>query len=170
MNNWYIIPSGFCLHTNFALTSKAIEGIYTKAITRTYTDTGAKGRILGMSIGTAGNYSYAYDAYGRLNTLTTSAGNFTYAPLANSNLPGTVTRPNNVNTTWSYETNRDLVTAVANGNLSTYSYVNDVLGRRQSMAKSGSLFNPTETLSYAYNDRSEVTGASSDVNPNFRYK
>ena len=132
-------------------------------------DTGAKGRILGMSIGAAGNYSYAYDAYGRLNTIATSAGNFGYTPLANSELPGTLTRPNNVNTAWSYETHRDLVTGVANGTLSMYSYVNDALGRRQSMAKSGSLFNPTETLSYAYNDRSEVTGASSDVNQNYSY-
>ena len=37
-------------------------------------------------------------------------------------------RPNGVNTAWSYEANRDLVTQVANGSVSTYGYTNDALG------------------------------------------
>ena len=69
-------------------------------------------------------------------------------------------------TTWSYEANRDLVSSIENklNNtvISNYAYTNDALGRRTVMTRSGSVFTAGDTLSYSYNDRSEVTGATSN--------
>ena len=131
---------------------------------------GMKGRLTAMSIGDTPLASYSYDAAGRVSGI----NNVSFGYLANSNLLSTVTRPNNVNTTWSYEANRNLVTAVENklNNtvISNYAYTNDALGRRTAMARSGSLFTAGDTLSYSYNDRSEVTGANSNAtNSNYNY-
>lgn len=93
-----------------------------------------------MSIGDTALASYSYDAVGRVSGI----NNVSFGYLANSNLLSTVTRPNNVNTTWSYEANRNLVTGVENklNNtvISNYAYTNDALGRRTAMARSGSVF------------------------------
>ena len=78
-------------------------------------------------------------------------------------------RPNGVNTAWSYEANRDLVTQVANGSVSTYGYMNDALGRRTSMSQGGSVFAVPDILTYGYNDRSEVISAQSNVDENYAY-
>lgn len=123
-----------------------------------------------MSIGDTPLASYSYDALGRVSGI----NNVSFGYLANSSLLATVTRPNNVNTTWSYEANRNLVTAVENklNNtvISNYAYTNDALGRRTAMARSGSVFTAGDTLSYSYNDRSEVTGATSNAaNTTYNY-
>ncbi len=80
-----------------------------------------------------------------------------------------MTRPNGITTTWSYETNRDLITRVQNGTISAYGYVNDAVGRRTSMSRSGSAYANPDTISYTYNDRSELTGASSNVDTTYSY-
>ena len=80
-----------------------------------------------------------------------------------------VPRPNGITTTWSYEQNRDLVTQVQNGTVSTYGYVNDAIGRRTSMSHSGSAYANPDTIAYTYNDRSELTGASSNVDATYSY-
>ena len=41
--------------------------------------------------------------------------------------------------------------------------VNDAIGRRTSMSRSGSAYATPDTISYTYNDRSELTGAVSNV-------
>ena len=116
-----------------------------------------------MSIGETPLASYSYDAVGRVAGI----NNVAFGYLANGNLLSTVTRPNNVNTTWSYEANRNLVTAVENKLentvISNYGYTNDLLGRRTEMIRSGTVFAAGDTLSYSYNDRSEVTGANSNA-------
>ena len=80
-----------------------------------------------------------------------------------------MTRPNGVTTTWSYEQYRDLVTQVQNGTVSTYGYVNDAIGRRTSMSRSGSAYATSDVISYTYNDRSELTGAVSNVDTTYSY-
>jgi RHS repeat-associated protein len=159
----------FAYNETFDLTSEAISGIYNKTLTRTYTANGTKGRVLDMSIGGENNYTYSYDQYGQLNQITTPAGNFNYNRLVNSNLISQMTRPNNITTTWNHEVNRDLLTQVANGTVSIFVYSNDVLGRRTTMSRSGSAFTQSDVLSYTYNDRSEVTGASSNVDQAYNY-
>ena len=74
-----------------------------------------------------------------------------------------------MNTAWSYEANRDLVTQVANGSVSTYGYTNDALGRRTSMSRGGSVFTVPDILTYGYNDRSEVISAQSNADENYAY-
>ena len=153
----------FAYNADFDLTSEIIDGIYNKVLNRTYSTNGTKGRLTAISIGDTPLASYSYDAVGRVSDI----NNVSFGYLANSSLLATVTRPNNVNTTWSYEANRNLVTGVENklNNtvISNYAYTNDALGRRTAMARSGSVFTTAgDTLSYSYNDRSEVTGATSN--------
>ena len=154
----------FAYNSTFDLIKETINGIYSREINRSYTNLGMRGRILGMSIGEVQNYTYAYDDYGRINKIATPAGNFNYTYLANSNLVSQMIYPNGVTTTWSYESNRNLITQVQNGTISTFSYTNNAIGNRSSVNRSGSAFTTPDTLSYTYNNRSEIIGAVSDEN------
>lgn len=159
----------FAYNDTFGLISETINGIYNKVINRSYTATGAKGKVLGMSIGNIQNYAYAYDTYGRLNQITTPAGDFNYTRLTDSDLVAQMTRPNGIITTYAYEPHRDLITEVNNGGISIFGYTNNAIGNRSSMSRSGTAFPTPDTVSYTYNDRSEVTGASSNVDQNYNY-
>ncbi len=154
---------------HLALISETIHGIYNKVIARSYTDTGMKGKVFGMSVDGTPNYSCGYDQYGRLNRITTPAGNFDYTRLPNSDLVSQLARPNGVTTTWSYEPHRDLVTQLANGTISTFDYVNNAIGNRTSMARGGSAFTAPDIISYGYDSRAEVTSAQSNQNSNYNY-
>ena len=143
--------------------SETVTGLYGKTLARAYTSTGFKGRRQGLSVDNVLHYTYGYDAYGRMDRITIPSGSFAYTRLANSGLVSQMTRPNGIATAWSYEPHRDLVTQVQNGTVSTYGYVNDAIGRRTSMSRSGGAHPNPDTISYAYNDRSELTGAQSDV-------
>ena len=149
--------------------SETITGLYGKTLTRAYTSTGFKGRKQGLSIDNVSHYAYGYDTYGRMDRITIPSGSFNYTRLANSDLVSQMTRPNGITTTWSYETNRDLITQVQNGTVSTYGYTNDAIGRRTSMSRSGSAYAAPDTISYTYNDRSELTGAQSNVDTTYSY-
>jgi len=76
--------------------------------------------------------------------------------------------------TVSYEPHRDLVTSVEHQvgqtTLSAYGYSNDAIGRRTAMARSGTAFAAADTISYGYNDRSEVTSAESTLFDGNNYK
>ncbi|MDQ0287997.1 RHS repeat domain-containing protein [Oligosphaera ethanolica] len=149
--------------------SETIVGLYNKTLTRSTTTTGMKGRKLGLAIDGVPNYSYGYDMHGRLNQISTPAGDFDYTRLANSDLVSQMTRPNGVTTTWTYEQSRDLITQVQNGAISTYGYTNDAIGRRTSMSRAGSAHPTPDIITYTYNDRSEVTGAVSNVDASYTY-
>ena len=159
----------FTYNTSFDLIKETINGIYCKEINRTYTTSGMKGRILGMSIGDIPNYIFTYDDYGRINKITTLAGNFNYTRVENSDLVFQMTRPNGVTTSWSYETNRNLISQVKNGTFSTFDYTNNAIGNRSSISRSGSAFITPDTLSFTYNSRGEVTGAASNESVAYNY-
>lgn len=131
------------------------------------------GRYTGMNIGSEYAVNYGYDDYGRMNSVGSGSDMFSYGYLSNSGLVQTITRPGSLSTIFSYENNRDLITAVENkhGNdlVSGYAYLNDAIGRRSSMARSGSAFSTADTLAYGYNDRSEVTSAVSNNISNYNY-
>ncbi len=154
---------------NLTTETETIHGIYNKVITRSYTDTGMKGKVFGMSVDGTPNYSCGYDQYGRLNRIATPAGNFDYTRLPNSDLVSQLARPNGVTTTWSYEPHRDLVTRLANGTISTFDYVNNAIGNRTGMARGGSAFTTPDIISYGYDSRGEVTSAQSNQNSNYNY-
>ena len=149
--------------------SETITGLYGKTLARAYTSTGFKGRRQGLSVDNVSHCTYGYDAYGRMNRITIPSGSFNYTRLANSDLVSQMIRPNGITTTWNYETDRDLITQIQNGTVSTYGYVNDAIGRRTSMSRSGGAHPNPDTVSYAYNDRSELTGASSSVDTAYSY-
>ena len=53
--------------------------------------------------------------------------------------------------------------------ISQYDYTYDAAGRRVACGKSGSAFAQDDTLSYGYNNRSELTNAVAFVDSNYRY-
>lgn len=159
----------FTYNSQFSLISETTQGLYNKAITRNYASSGVKGRFLGIDIDGDSSYTYAYDQYGRFNRVTVPTGNFNYTYLANSDLVSSVSRPNNVTTSFSYESTRNLITKVANGTLSTFNYTNDAVGRRSSVNRSGSAFPAPDTLSYTYDSISELLTAVSNNNSSYNY-
>ncbi len=163
----------FAYNDKMQLTSESINGIYTKVIERSYSTTGYKGRYVGMNIGSEYDVDYGYDGYGRFSTVASGSDSWTYAYLANSNLVESVAYPNDISVVNTYEPHRNLVTSVENKHGSTtiskYDYSNDQLGRRVSMAKSGTAFTASDTISYGYNDRSEVVSAVSANDATYNY-
>ncbi len=159
----------FTYNAQLALQKEAINGIYTKELIHNYATTGMKGRSLGMNIGNVNLYTYGYDQYGRLNQVSTSAGAFNYVYLANSDLIASIGRPNSLTTSYTYDDDRNLLTKIIDGSMSTLTYLNDALGRRTSVSRTGSVFSAPELLSYTYDARSELAGASSNNNASYNY-
>jgi RHS repeat-associated protein len=137
------------------------------------------GRYKGFNIGAEYSVSYGFDSLGRFSNLTNDPNGtnetFTYSYLPNSNLISGISYPNNISVTKSYESNRDLVTSIENSVtsvpsvVSKYDYLNDVLGRRMSVGKSGAAFTLADTIAYGYNDKSEVTSAVATSNTLYNY-
>ena len=125
----------FGYNATFDRISETINGIYNKVLTYDYATAGVKGRYLGFSLDNVSNSTYSYDSYDRLHQIDGFGGAFQYTRLADSGLIENLIRPNGVNSTWSYEAHRNLVTQLTNGSVSTFGYVNDVLGRRTSMSR-----------------------------------
>jgi RHS repeat-associated protein len=152
------------------LDTEIITGLYSKVISKDYETTGMVGRY--KNIETEYDVDCGFDQYGRFSSVTNGTDTFTYGYLTNSNLVSTLTVGDiSVNNT--YETNRNLITSVENKysatTVSKYDYVNDAIGRRTSMAKSGTAFTQSDTISYGYNDRSEVTSATATNDTTYNY-
>ena len=136
------------------------------------------GRPAGLSLDNGYDVTYSYDAKGRFDSVRNGDDTFSYDYLANSNLISTRSTTNSQNsfdalTTFSYESNRNLIDYIENKTnatvISKYDYTNDVLGRRDDVAKSGSAFSQTDIISYGYNDRSEVISALADNDTAYDY-
>jgi RHS repeat-associated protein len=148
-----------------ALTAETQNGM---EIDRT---TDALGRDTGFSLpGSPYAVQYAYDAYGRFHSVTSSitsitsiTSTFTYSYLPNTDLLSGMTASSGFLWTRAYESGRSLITSVENRYgetvISRYDYENDALGRRVSRADSGLAFANPAFDAYSYNGRSEVTGA-----------
>ena len=83
-----------------------------------------------------------------------------------------VVYPNGLTASWAYDANDQLLqvrNAFPTNIISQYDYTYDVAGRRITCAKSGSAFAQNDTLSYGYNEKSELTNAVAAVNTNYRY-
>lgn len=154
----------FVYDGTFDLIKETINGIYSRELKRTYTDTGMKGRPLSLYIGNILNYSYGYDEYGRLNKITTPMGDFNYTRLENSDLVVQMTRPNTVTTTWSYESHRNLITQINNGGISIFDYINNATANRISTTHRGNAFSIPNTITYTYDNRNEIIGANYSIN------
>jgi len=109
---------------------------------------------------------------GRLQTISSGAGVFTYSYLANSSLLSGVTRGNYAQSR-SYEAHRNVMTNISTatqaGTLAAYTYESDELGRRKSVDQAGLIYDPytlgTQILRtvYGYDNRNEVTSAITTV-------
>jgi RHS repeat-associated protein len=154
-------------------TETIIGGLYSKTISRDYATTGMLGRYTGLHIGTEYDVDYGYDTYGRFATVTNGSDVYTYSYLANSNLVSSITYPNTITVNNVYEANRNLVDYVENKYgatvISKYDYTNDAIGRRTAMAKSGTAFSASDTITYGYNDRSELTSADATTDANYNF-
>ena len=153
-------------------------GLYSKTLSRSYANTGVIGRYAGVNIGSEYGVTYGYDTYGRSSTVTSGSDTFTFAYLANSNLLSSVSSVSSVSSpsstsSMSYESHRNLLTQVSNNynstTVSNYNYTNDAIGRRSAAGWSGTAFSQSDTITYGYNDRSEVTGANAANNANYGY-
>jgi hypothetical protein len=130
--------------------------------------TDAFGRDTGFSLsGSLYAVTYGYDTFGRFHSVSSSVqsaqsvATYTYPP--GSDLVSGMTASSGFLWTRAYESGRSLITSVENRYgetvISRYDYENDALGRRTSRADSGLAFANPAFDAYAYNGRSEVTGA-----------
>lgn len=157
--------------------TETITGLYDQTLTRSYENTAVPGRATGFSLGAGHSVTYGYEpATGRFATIDWSAAgqsdSVTYGYLANSDLIEQVATAGGRQTTYGYEPHRNLKTVVQNSvnstTVSQYDYLYDELGRRESVANSGSAFAQAAFSRYGYNHRSELTSAhrylGADVN------
>ena len=130
------------------ITTEQINGLYIKTLTRHWD---AYGRTVGYSVDGVRKQSIAYDpATGRI----AESDGFEWEYLAGSNLKSKLTYPSGATASWDYEANRDLLTKVTNAHadgteISSYTYTNDLLGRRTSK----------NDEQYGYNIRDELISA-----------
>ena len=120
-----------------------------------------KGRIATMEI--ADNHS---------PTPTQNSNYFKWNYLSGSDLKSSLAYPNGLTASWTYDANNQLLqvcNAMPTNTISQYDYTYDAAGRRVTCAKSGSAFAQNDTLSYGYNEKSELTNAVASVDSNYRY-
>ena len=166
----------FAYNNYLQILSETIDGssggLYSKTISRSYAASGVTGRYTGVNIGSEYGVTYGYDTYGRPSSLTNGSDEFTFAYLANSNLLSSVSSPSSTSS-MSYESHRNLLTQVSNNynstTVSNYNYTNDAIGRRSAAGWSGTAFTQSDTITYGYNDRSEVTSADATSNANYDF-
>ena len=132
----------------------------------------AIGRQTGYIVG-GQTVSYAYDPVtGRLISVASGTNEFFYTYLSGTDLiQGYVS--GDFSHTVSYESSRDLVSAVTNrfGNrvVSAFGYSNDAAGRRTAISRSGETFGDLSgaTDAYGYNSRREIFSAALSALPIF---
>jgi RHS repeat-associated protein len=118
--------------------------------------------------------TYAYDPAGRLASVTSPAGPFTYAYQANSvGLLSSVTSPaHTVTNTW--ENTRDVLArkqnAVGASVISAYDYSVNPLGQRTEVAKTGSAFASNRSIAWGYDSLGQVVKADSTAGFNRAYQ
>ena len=133
-----------------------LQDAYGRSAGYTYTKDDAVQQTLSTGYGTDGRIASAGFVHGGAQKL------FTYAYLTGTHLQQTLTKPNNMSLTLSYEAQRDLLTGMvykrSNTTVATRSYEYDTLGRptSRSTAKDGI----THSDVFHYTKRSELVNAN----------
>ena len=148
------------------LHAETMTGLYSKTITRNYDTVDVKGRNIGFTIDTD-TITYGYEAdTGRFKSVSWDVnGNtdtLTYGYTDQSDLLSGMTNQSGLfQVSYTYESNRNLRTAIENAHSaaikSRYDYTYDEIGRRTSVKNSGQAFSQDAFNTFAYNDRSELT-------------
>jgi RHS repeat-associated protein len=149
------------------LTTETSDTTVERSLTRIYeTGSATAGRFLGWDLGSEGSAEaihwqrYGYDGAGRLNQVSSPAGNYAYTYLPQSHLLASVTGPVHsvVN---SYESARDVMTAktnqAASGIVSRLGARYDALGRRIEITRSGSAFTQGFVSQYDFDVLGQLT-------------
>ena len=141
--------------------SESTTGLYAKTLVR-HRD--AYGRDLGYTLDNSRKNVIEYEEdTGRIKRVMFAGAWYTYGYLPGTDLKASLAVGTAGRTDWTYETQRDLLTQVKNtafgSVVSQYDYVNDALGRRTEIARSGARMSETRSDAYGYNDRSELTNA-----------
>ena len=145
------------------------------------------GRSTGYAINGTRQTTIAYDTYGRIGsmqvptaeeeplhstTTTSNYNSFHWIYLQGSDLKQSLTYPNGLTASWTYDANNQLLqvrNATPTNVISQFDYTYDAAGRRTEIAKSGSAFEFDDVVSYGYNARSELTNAVAAVDTNYSY-
>ena len=116
---------------------------------------------------------YTYDIFGNKTTMMTyrdetsrtggspvqDEGTFSWSYLPGSDLKSSLSYPNGIAASWTYDANNQLLqvcNATPTNVISQYDYTYDAAGRRVACGKSGSAFTQIDAIAYAYNNRSEL--------------
>ena len=149
-----------CITWN-CLNDKTTMGLCDKMLSH-YRD--SYGRDLGYRDENSRKTVVEYEAdTGRTKRIQNASVWFTYSYLPGTDLKSRLQYGGSGSAYYTYEPNRDLLTQVRNyingGVVSQYDYVNDAIGRRTEISRSGSRMTESRTDAYGYNDRNELTNA-----------
>ena len=154
-----------------ALTNETIVGVAGMNIIERYWD--EFGRTTGYALNGTRQTVISYDqATGRITSMVTYGSDtpFVWDSLSGSDLRSSLTYPNGLIASWQYDAKGQLIqacNAMSTNVISQYDYIYDAAGRRVSCAHSGSAFSQTDTISYNYNVRSELTNSFAAVDENY---
>ena len=156
-----------------AVTNETVIGVAgTNTIERFYDNFG---RDAGYALNGVRQSTLSYDsATGRLVTMLAAGSDtpFTWNYLVGSDLKSSLAYPNGLTASWQYDANGQLLqvrNATPTNTISQYDYTYDAAGRRVACGKSGCAFAQNDTLSYCYNEKSELTNAVAAVDSDYRY-
>ena len=140
---------------------EATIGLYFKSKTR-HRD--AFGRDLGYTLDNSRKNIIEYEPdTAHIKRVMFAGAWYTYGYLPGTDLKSSLTVGTAGRTDWTYEPTRDLLTQVKNtafgSVVSQYDYVNDAIGRRTEISRSGTRMTETRSDAYGYNDRNELTNA-----------
>jgi RHS repeat-associated protein len=142
-----------------------VTGLYDAVLTRTYESAGGVvGHNSGFTLGAGYGVTCGYDNTGRFKTLAWNAAGqtdtATYSFVQDAMLLQGYTTGSGMQVAYAYEPKRNLKTSVQNRynstTISQYDYVYDPVGRRTSVADTGSAFAQAAFNTYGYNDRNEL--------------
>ena len=139
--------------------------LYTRTLAR-HRD--ACGRDIGYSLNNSRKTVVEYETdTGRTRRIQNAGVWFTYYYLQGTDLKSRLQYGGSGSAYYTYEPNRDLLTQVRNyingGVISQYDYVNDAVGRRTEISRSGSMMSEARTDAYGYNDRNELILATKNA-------
>ncbi|MBQ3748883.1 MAG: RHS repeat-associated core domain-containing protein [Kiritimatiellae bacterium] len=141
--------------------SESVSGLYSRTLSHVRDDFG---RNLGYNLNNSRKNIIEYETdTARTKRVMFASAWYTYGYLPGTDLKSSLTVGTAGRTDWTYEPSRDLLTQVKNtafgSVVSQYDYVNDALGRRTEIARSGTRMTESRTDAYGYNDRNELTNA-----------
>ena len=147
-----------------SLTNETVVGVAgTNTIIRYWDDFG---RSAGYTLNNVRQSTLAYDlATARLVTMLANGSDapFTWSYLPGSDLKSSLSYPNGLTATWTYDANGQFLqvkNAFPTNIISQYDYAYDAAGRRVEITRSGAAMSETRTDIYGYNIRNELISAS----------